>query len=253
MDGSVFAERTLALYEIPIPGSDPSVEVRRVRFAREDREYLAIRLSDYPFLRFRGALPAEDGRFMLESMDFLAGGLSGWNEFTLDLIGEGFFTLRGDMASLDILSVESAGISSGKIRRKETRLTGDQALTSLHSRNQRITALTDWMHTRETVPLFSDVKSFEVYWKPILLPELVSSRKRPAGFNPKAGGRVRAEDILWNTAYTEGLFPEELRVLRDSGALLRDWEESLYWIYVQYQWDRIVELVSNQYTVIKIK
>jgi hypothetical protein len=114
------------------------------------------------------------------------------------------------------------------------------------------------MHGRDDVPPLSDRKTFDNYWKPVLLPELVGKKKRPASYlsadsGDSAASRVRAESINWNTAYTEKIFPEDLRILRNSGALLRDWEETFEWIYLEYNWDRITEVLSGNIILEHIK
>lgn len=255
LDGSIFAEKTLAVYQLLVVGrEDPAIELRQVRSGKDKQEALVITMDAFPVLRFRGSAPAGDGDFQLQSMHFLGGNPAGWNEFTLELVGSGVFTTQENRGILQIQpSIEPVRLSSGKIRHKENRFTGDQALTGLRNRYERIIALTDWMHTLQDVPRFETQGDFEDYWKPRLLPEIVALRNRPAGFTQENAVWVRAEDIKWNTAYTESFFPEELWVLRNSGALLRDWEEVAAWIYVQYQWDYIVELMSDRYTLRKIK
>ena len=95
------------------------------------------------------------------------------------------------------------------------------------------------MREQEDVPRFRNIKEFDDYWQPLILPEVVSSRRRPAAWTAEGAVWVRAEDISWNSSYTEMIFPEELLRVRDSGTLLRDWEETLDWIYFIYSWDDI--------------
>jgi subtilase family serine protease len=99
---------------------------------------------------------------------------------------------------------------------------------------------------------FSSRNDFEDYWKPRLFPELVSNRKRPPEYTANTGGWVRADSVSWNSAYTEFLCPEELWELRNSGALLRDWEEALPWIYMEYSWDYIIKSL-NGINLLKVK
>lgn len=254
LDGSAFAEKTLAVYQT-LGGDLGGVEVKRLSAKKPEQETLSITLPDFPNLVFRGTLPAEDGGFELKSMRFIGGSVSGWNEFTLDLTGTGNFSFQGDLGTFQIERIEAGEISSGKIRLKGSRLIGDQALASLRNRRQRIDAVTGWMLTQKENPVFETQKDFEAYWKPRLLPEIVSPGKRPEAFaKAKENARwVRAEDVRWNRSYTEVLLPEDLWTIRNSGALLRDWEEAGTWIYVQYQWGHIAERISNRYTVIKIK
>ncbi|MDR1932378.1 MAG: hypothetical protein LBQ57_06080, partial [Spirochaetales bacterium] len=196
--------------------------------------------------RINATVPDAGGRFYLTSADFLCSTLQGWNEFTLDISGSGTFRSRGADAFLRIdLPVEIADISAGKIRRAETRLTGEEALTALRNRQERLTALTQWMRGREDVPPFRSVTDFDLWWKPRVLPEMVSADSRPPSWTEEGAAWQRAEDISWNTSYTQAIFPEDLRKIRDSGTLLRDWEEALDWIYLMYEWEDLFYVLSN--------
>ncbi|MDR3285039.1 MAG: hypothetical protein LBS97_07675 [Treponema sp.] len=206
LDGSAFAEKTLAQYRTGKKTGDSVTLVRR----KDKSEALVITLETVPTLRFYATPPDADGNFFLTSYTFLAGNLNGWNEFTMDLSGSGTFSASGDGAVLTVHEpLEIAGISRGRIRRGSTRLTGDPALTSLRNRYERIAALTEWMRAQEGIPAFGTQKQFEVWWKERVL---------------------KTADL-----------PEELRPLRDSGTLLIDWEEALPWIYLEYSWNDIVQ------------
>jgi hypothetical protein len=80
----------------------------------------------------------------------------------------------------------------------------------------------------------TELKGFETYWKPILFPEINPAKKRPEGWQQEGDAWVRKNDIRWNTGYTERVFPEMLRPIRDSGDILCDWEEAVAWIYLEY-------------------
>jgi hypothetical protein len=244
LDGSAFAEKTVGIYRAG--GKKDGIELRLVRERKGGGEALAITLGAMPNLRFNGGVPGPDGGFILKSVSFLSPSYAGWNEFTLDLSGTGVFT--GGTLRLD-LPVEILQISSGKIRHNNSRFTGDEALAALRNRHERIGALTAWMRAQDA-PGFKDQESFENHWKPLILPELVPRKKRPrAWIAENAQGNphwVRAEDVRWNAAYTRSLFPEELWEVRDSGTLLRDWEEAADWIYFSYEWDRIVRSLSGE-------
>ncbi|GHV26559.1 hypothetical protein AGMMS4952_06860 [Spirochaetia bacterium] len=256
LDGSAFAEKTLARYrEEPKRGT----RVDRLRRRKDKAEFITIRIDSLPNLRLKGSLPDSEGNFYLTSLYFLSPNMNGWNEFTQELSGSGSF----DGAILQLNGpVETLDISEGKIRRGETRLTGAQALTALHNRQERIVALAQWMnqtlvHEQPDIPKFADQKAFEAYWKPRLFPEIVRAKKRPSTWiaTPVSspGAWVFGEDIRWNRAYTEAVFPEELWPVRNSGTLLRDWEEAAGWIYLEFEWDHILELLSEKIELTKIK
>jgi hypothetical protein len=76
--------------------------------------------------------------------------------------------------------------------------------------------------------------------------------KKPGGWRQENDRFVRADSINWNRSYTERAFPEELWEYRNSGALLRDWEEAAAWIYVEYAWDSIIASF-NEIKLEKIK
>jgi hypothetical protein len=250
LDGSAFAEKTLSRYQ-GWTFDTGTVEVREV--ADKQGASLVILLEDFPAIRFRGSGPAENGDFYLTRLDYLGGNVSGWNEFTLELSGAGTFVASEGAAVLAFAAPpEPVQISSGKIRRNETRITGNEALTSLRNRYERILALTEWMRSREG-PVMAGHSSFQDYWQPVLLPETVSPGKRPPAWTRDAAQWVWAEDRRWNAAYTKNLFPEELRILRDSGALLRDWEEASEWIYFEYSWEKIGRYFSGEISMHQVR
>jgi hypothetical protein len=254
LDGSAFAEKTLSRYQArKARGAAADMEVREVVNKQGDVS-LVILLKDFPSTRFRGSAPAGNGAFYFTGLNYLGGNVSGWNEFTLELSGAGSFVRSGRAATLALSGLpEPVQISSGKIRRNETRIAGSEALTSLHNRYERILALTGWMRSRDGVPAFADQKAFEKWWRPLLLPETVSISKRPPEWKKTGARWVWAEDLRWNAAYTETLFPEELWLLRNSGALLRDWEEAFEWIYFEYSREKIEGWFSGEILLEQIK
>jgi hypothetical protein len=254
LDGSALAEKTAARYRARMAeGAAADMEVREL-INKAGESSLVITLEEFPEIRFRGSAPGAEGDFYLTGLNYLGGNISGWNEFTLDLSGAGRFVKSEDTAILEFSAPpEPVQISSGKIRRSESRLTGDEALGSLRGRYERILALTEWKRNREGAPPYRGQIHFEAYWRPILLPETVSKKKRPAEWKKENAQWVRAEDVKWNVTYTESLLPEDLRILRDSGSLLRDWEEAFGWICFEYAWERIGGYLSGEITMQHIK
>jgi hypothetical protein len=204
---------------------------------------LDIIIESMPSITLKASLPGKDGVFTLKSLDYLAGNSSGWVEFSLELSGGGNFVVRDPQnANLRFRPpVEPVRILEAKIRRTGIHLSGEDALLALNNRYERITALAEWMRERD-VPreVTLNLKNFETYWKPLLLPELVEEERRPKFYGDGKDARmVTAEWITWNTGYTERILPEELRPLRDSGTLKRDWEECYEWIFLVYAWENI--------------
>ncbi|MDR1399240.1 MAG: hypothetical protein LBJ41_04895 [Treponema sp.] len=244
VDGSLFAEKTLAVYQ------GEGVEMRLTR-ARDGTEYLLMNLDAFPFITLR-AIPSESGRFQLVAFQFLSSNLDGWNEFTLDLAGSGVLTIEEAAARLRIDTLIPVDISAGEILHNGARLSGEVALSNLRNRAERIRVLVAWMRDI-TAPAFRTQPVFEAYWKPLLLPELTPAAERPVIWTREDAVWKHAEDIAWNATYTATMFPEALCTLRDSGALLRDWEEAVTWIYFVYQETYIRERFSKDYLLSRTK
>jgi len=240
LDGSAFAEKTVGRFR------NAEMEVLIVK-NRNNEQSIIISLKKYPMIHIRGTLPDENNNFFFTSLEYLAGNTHGWNEFSLQLHGGGRLLLEGNNIEFDLTEeMECIQITSGRIHRYDNRITGDEAVTSLRNRRERILVLTEWMLSIENAPGNQTIKEFEKYWKPILLPEMVSSRNRPSGWRQEGDTFVRAEDIRWNTCFTERFFPEVLWPVRNSGTLLRDWEEALSLIYMQYEWYNIINTFTKE-------
>jgi len=246
IDGSVFAEKKLAVYRAE--GLELTVAENR-----DSVQSVIISINKFPMIKLRCAMPNDEGVFFLSSLEYLAGNTHGWNEFSLQMLGSGRLLLEENAVLEHVKDIEQIQITAGRIHRYDTRLTGNEALTALRNRNERIKALSEWMVSVEDAPKGQPIKEFSNYWKPILLPETVSKRKAPTDWRHTEDSFERAEDINWNTCYTTRLFPDELHTVRNSGTLLRDWEEALFWIYFMYEWENIVNLFSQNINLQKIK
>jgi hypothetical protein len=255
LDGSAFAEKTTARYQT----SEKDLEVTEAR-NKAGASSLIIALKDYPMMKLRGSSPDENGEFFITSLEYLGGSVSGWNEYALELSGTGGWRAFRDGATTDETAVltiskeiEAVQITAGRIQRHDTRITGGEALTYLRNRRERVTACVEWMASLEGAPQREGLDEFEEYYKPLLFPEMVSAKRRPSGWLREGDVRVKAEDIWWNAGYTERVFPEELREIRNSGTLFRDWEDALSWIYMEYEWETVKEILSRQNILYKIK
>jgi hypothetical protein len=242
LDGSLFAEKTVAQYE----GVTTRITVRETR-AKDGTTYLLAHLDAFPFVTLRTTTPDERGQVKPVAFQFLASTYSGWNEFTLDLTGRGTF----EHDTLRVEALTPIAISAGKLLHRDRRLSGEQALASLRNREARIEAIAEWMWGM-TAPVFPNLDAFEAYWRPLLLPELVSANERPVVWEHGAD-TTRGETVAWNSAYTTLMFPQNMWELRDSGALLRDWEEASAWIYFTYAKVYIIEQFSKSFMVHKVK
>jgi hypothetical protein len=243
LDGSASSEKKLARYQTA------EMEVQEVRNKAGERSII-ITLEKFPQIKIRGSASDEQGIFYLTSLDYLGGNVHGWNEYRLILSGTGSLNMDEKTAILAIPhGIETVQITSGRIHRYDTRITGNDAIASLNNRRERILALVEWMAGQDApsgASVNAGVKDFEKYWKPLLLPETVSKSRQPPDWQHEGDSWVKAEDIRWNAGYTGRVFPEELWQVRNSGTLLRDWEEALPWIYLEYEWENIAGFLSAE-------
>jgi hypothetical protein len=247
LDGSAGREKTTGLYRSG--GEKGRRVVLKTLRGRDGKESAALSLESLPGLELRLNWPPENGRAELRSLYFLSSGAAGWNEFSLELLGD--FSIGGAGGVLDLTLSGAPGavqIFEGKIRHRNAKISGPEALRALRNRRERILALTGWMREFQA-PRQWDLAGFERYWKPRLFPERVLPWRRPAEWE-KAWGRrqgrwQREGDLRWNLDYSDRYFPEELRPIRNAGALLRDWEEASGWIYMEYRWEEIFASLKN--------
>jgi hypothetical protein len=253
IDGSAFVEKQIALYRaLENDGNAADMELA-VMENKEGQQSILISVNKFPMMKIRGSMPDVTGNFYLTSQEYLSGNVHGWNEFTLELLGAGNLFLREEAVMVITEEIETVQITAGRIHRYDTRITGSDALAGLRNRRERVTALVEWMFSMEAPSRRQTLKEFEKYWKPVLFPEMVSKSKRPYGWQQEGDIYIKAEDIRWNTGYTDRTFKEELKPVRNSGTLLRDWEEAISWIYLEYEWENIVKLLSQEITFTKIK
>ena len=253
-EGSAFAERTTAIYSSGDKEKEAKIELKEMQ-SKDGEDFIEITNSQWPGFALRGSVPGTDGSFHLTEARILSPHASGWNEFNYELLGSGNFASgQGADCVLHIEEVpERIQISSGKIRLKSRRLTGNTALVPLRNRRERILALTGWMAEWQektgNSAYFDSQKEFDEYWKSLLFPELVSEKKQPQNYSSiKNTGNAewnRVDGVKWNLAYTKNILPEALWEFRNSGALLRDWEEALPWIFMEYSWDTIIGSFNN--------
>ena len=278
LDGSAFEQKILARYATAKtrPRSKTKDGVT-VTLTRDKSAASRIVIEDERFanLKLRGNFDEAGGVFELTEYTFLCASPHGWNDITVAVIGSGELTRRdappGASLALNSASdgfgeaaIEVIGISGGAVRRGAARLSGEEALTALSNRRERLLAVAQWMREQQDVPAFKSQNEFAAFWEPVFFPELSPFTKAAPPFDAlyaaarqkDAARRVLGDDVSWNAAYTELLFEGaagRLCPVRDSGALLRDWEESLAWLYLEYSWDSLVETLSRGVPLVKAK
>lgn len=112
-------------------------------------------------------------------------------------------------------------VDSASIRYFDTYVRGDKGQLEFTRRWNRIEAVCAGLK-----PM--DLRALERF----LFPELYGYGTPPA----PGHGRVTVQGFEWDTDYTKAHFAEPLRVLRDSGTLLRDYKESPGLWLLALQW-----------------
>ncbi|MDR1362425.1 MAG: hypothetical protein LBJ35_00025, partial [Spirochaetaceae bacterium] len=224
LDGTIFTEKTIKVYQ-----NNDTGFTFRIFSTKDGERRAALSLKAVPYIQFLCTEPDETGAFFITGLHFLFSNIDGWMEGDMDVSGAGELTAAGDF-SIDSGGLAIEGITRGGIRRRDRSLSGERALTELRNRDERIMSVVNWMKERSAPPDETAVlippADFEKDWKPVLLPETVPAKLRPARFNELNGGGGKysyGEDVRWNSSYTQEIFPEHLRQIRDSGSLLRDW------------------------------
>ena len=253
LDGSAFEEKRISRYRArEKDGAAFDMELLHVENKIGQRS-LVISQKIFPAVQIRATEPNAQGIIHITSIDYLSGNTSGWNQYRFDLSGTGSCVLGDTQAVFSLnYDIEAIQISSGKIRFNDSTLIGSAAAENLRNRADRIEVLTEWMKDLDDSVQELDRKAFKEYWKPFLLPETCPRNKRPAEWQQPGDTFVKSEDIRWNTGYTERVFPEVLWQVRNSGTLLRDWEEAFEWIYLIYEWEMFVGMFSAEITLNRI-
>ena len=252
LDGSELAETTISRYNAyKLYGAASDIEIEFVE-NRMFEKSIIITVKAFPMVKLRGTQPESDGTFYFTTLEYVSGNTYGWNEYTSQLYGSGRIVLR-EISTMEITEqLVQVQITGGRIHRYDTRITGNEAFLSMRNRYDRITTLTQWMLTLDGLK-GRTIKEFERYWKPILFPEMAANRDRPEGWQLPDDVFQTAEDIKWNINYTERVFPPELFAVRNSGTLLRDWEEALSLVYLEYEWENLQNIFSNKIILYKVK
>jgi hypothetical protein len=198
-------------------------------------EEMVFAVTDVPYITFYGTVPDKNGVFALTRAHFLAGNYGGWNEFDVAASGGGRalrFSGGGILFSV-FNKITLYKIIDGKIRRDNTRLIGERATSELSYRNERINFLINWMKSNPAlgVPEFNNQIEFENFWSSILF--------------------TRRWDTI--AADSNVTIPQELREMRENGALEADWNEASSWIYLYYDWNKITSVLNREAVLKQIK
>ena len=185
----------------------------------------------------------------LEEMHWFSNWSNGWTEARLPASGE--MRLRRneeDWVISVVTAPQLAEPSSASIRDGDEYLAGPRGVELFARRWARIRAVIALLKQKLPDQWFEPL-SFQEAAGRFLFPEIYGYSVAP---NP--GYRTaRAESITWNVDYTEANFPDNLREIRDTGTMLRDFEECPALWRLAFRWDELwrhrIEAVSIAQTM----
>ncbi len=196
----------------------------RVELAKEINGARDVRVTwgALPEAVLRGQATADgSGGWKIEllRLDWFNNWQDGWTE--AGFVISGSFDLSQGGAEAQILLTDKPEIDApivATIRYYDDYLNGDKALQQFTRRWNRIQAYAEFLRSRFDESWYSNQGSVRRF----LFPELYGYDQPPS---PKHAS-VTVDSITWNTDYTKEVFPGNLRALRDSGTMLRDFQES---------------------------
>ncbi len=227
---------------------------------------------------FTGSVAADntgDMTFTIENSDFFSNWPNGWTEGKSRAIGKLLFKKTADGYKCQIVDkVEIWDVVEGKIRYFDDYYSGDEGLTLVKNRMDRLTALARFLKKQQLPEYFGDTwrntdygEPMKKYIEPLLFPEQVL--KKPALYEEILNNKDQSGDsgkltdnwelgsyILWNKKYTEKLFPREfanLVPIRNTGSMWRDYEEAPGILMMLYNLDYFFSRIQGESFVLKGK
>jgi hypothetical protein len=205
-------------------------------------------------LEGRAARDGEGWTLAIDRMDWFGNWDEGWTQASFEAEGELSLMPRGEAWAVVVARAPSIGKpTSASIRLYGDYFVGEAALGLISRRWDRIKAAAellrqrfpdawyDYSEQKKAVfvwDLFARrVDSFDRGVRAFLFPELYGYAGAGAPPPRRGHGTSRGESISWDTEYSAAAFPEALREVRDSGTMLRDFEEGLGLWRLAFCWD----------------
>lgn len=160
----------------------------------------------------------------------------GWTE--AEIAAGGTVTLKADESAktgyrvITVSAIEVLDSPKARIRYRDELLSTADATTLFNRRLGRIIAAVQYL--RKEHPDARTYSTFSSYARHFYFPEVFGYRDGADESEKTEANRSFGEGISWDTAYTNERIPEELREIRNTGTLFRDWEESAELFYFMY-------------------
>ena len=187
---------------------------------------------------------------LVKSLYFFTNWSNGWTECELEAFGQLLFKKdeNNKFKCVVIEEIELLDIKTGSIKFFDDYYFEDKAKRNIRNKLDRINSINNFLKEKENIPYFKSLKkgdksdknekSYISLTYSLFFPELTLN----SPYSKNSEYRVRSieedttleETILWNKLYTKAIFPENLQPIRDSGSLLRDYEESVELFFMDY-------------------
>ncbi len=143
-------------------------------------------------------------------------------------------------------------VISGQSRYSDTIYEGTRGQELLKNRVDRINAVNQFLHGLNLpdfylYDLFDKDQNISFYnaTKHILFPELYSYLNKDYIVDLNTTFQI-ADSIGWNTNYTDALFPDHLKGVRNSGSIFKDYEEALKLFQILYNMETFLNSIEEQ-------
>ena len=188
--------------------------------------------------------PTADGETVMrvEDIYWFDNWHDGWTEATVACTGKISATRDGNSWRVRVIEpVVFARVTEAGIRYRDALVLDSEARSLLERRLLRIRSACDFLRTALGAKEFALYDSGEKEHRALTFRHAAGTLLFPEvyGYAPgleTAGSRyVSGEGLRWDATYSERSLPAELREVRDTGTLWRDWEETgrmFYYIYM---------------------
>ncbi len=200
-----------------------------------------------------------DQVLIVDEFGYFTNWFDGWTQALHEAGGSVKIELNKDR-SFNIVVREELFV--GEIKTAQTRYAdlyykGDRANELLRNRIARIKSVNEYLveygmpmffSSAIYPPVFSTSKSdkkqktFFEATRSLLFPEMYPFGAVKVDYQAKSTYEL-ADSILWNRQYSEKMFPEHLRDVRNGGSLYKDYEESIELFYVFYNLDYFLRML----------
>jgi hypothetical protein len=186
---------------------------------------------------------------------------NGWTEARFAATGVLQLRQNGLDWTLSVVAPPQLGdATAASIRRNDDYATGERGLKAFSNRWARIRVTVTLLEQKlskqwfdyATTPSQGRAKqseSFENAAGIFLFPELYGHDTLQSGEHRT----VRAESINWNLDYTDANFPDSLREVRNSGSMLRDFEECIDLWRLAFCWNELWNHRIEEATFVPMK